>query len=214
MRPLEITPSLLLRAYAAGVFPMAESADADSLFWVDPKRRGILPLDGLHIPRSLRKTIRRGGFRVSVDEAFSDVIDGCAAREETWINREIYDLYVTLHRMGYAHSIEVHDANGLAGGLYGVRLGAAFFGESMFSTRRDASKIALIWLVARLRMGGFTLLDTQFVTDHLAWLGAVEISREAYHKMLDAALERPAQFCALSSDASAEDVLQRATQMS
>ncbi|MEM8740406.1 MAG: leucyl/phenylalanyl-tRNA--protein transferase [Pseudomonadota bacterium] len=214
LRPLEITPSLLLRAYAAGVFPMAESAEADSLFWVDPKRRGILPLDALHVPRSLRKSLRRGGFRVTVDQAFSDVIDGCAARSETWINGEIRDLYITLHRMGYAHSIEVHDDQGLAGGLYGVRLGAAFFGESMFSVRTDASKIALVWLVARLRSGGFMLLDTQFVTDHLAWLGAVEISREAYHKMLDTALERPAQFCALSAGASVDEVLQAATQTS
>ncbi|MEL6236934.1 MAG: leucyl/phenylalanyl-tRNA--protein transferase [Pseudomonadota bacterium] len=214
LRPLEITPSLLLRAYAAGVFPMAESADADSLFWVDPKRRGILPLDALHVPRSLRKSLRRGGFTVTVDQAFADVIDGCAARSETWINGEIRDLYITLHRMGYAHSIEVHDDQGLAGGLYGVRLGAAFFGESMFSVRTDASKIALVWLVARLRSGGFMLLDTQFVTDHLAWLGAVEISREAYHKMLDTALERPAQFCALSAGASVDEVLQAATQTS
>lgn len=214
LKPLEITPSLLLRAYAAGVFPMAESAESESLFWVDPKKRGILPLDGLHVPRSLRKRIRAGGFRVSVDACFSDVIDGCSARDETWINAEIRDLYMTLHRMGYAHAIEVHDAEGLAGGLYGVRLGAAFFGESMFSIRPDASKLALVWLVARLRAGGFTLLDTQFVTEHLAWLGAVEISREAYHKMLDQALEKPAQFWALSVDASSEEVLHRATQTS
>ncbi|HEU0223037.1 MAG TPA: leucyl/phenylalanyl-tRNA--protein transferase [Paracoccaceae bacterium] len=212
--PLEITPTLLLRAYAAGVFPMAESAQAESLFWVDPKKRGILPLDRLHVPASLRKTIRKGRHRVTVDEHFPEVIDGCADRSETWINREIRDLFITLHRMGYAHSIEVHDGKGLAGGLYGVRLGAAFFGESMFSRRPDASKIALVWLVARLRRGGFTLLDTQFVTDHLNRLGAIEISRDSYHRMLDAALERSSQFWALSVDCSAEEVLQLITQTS
>jgi leucyl/phenylalanyl-tRNA--protein transferase len=212
--PLEITPTLLLRAYAAGVFPMAESAQAESLFWVDPKKRGILPLDRLHISASLRKTIRRGGFRVAVNENFADVIRGCADRNETWINPEIRDLFITLNRMGYAHSIEVHDEAGLAGGLYGAHLGAAFFGESMFSRRPNASKIALVWLVARLRAGGFTLLDTQFVTDHLARMGAIEISRDAYHRMLDAALERQGQFWSLPVDAAAEDVLQLSTQTS
>ncbi|GIX14974.1 MAG: leucyl/phenylalanyl-tRNA--protein transferase [Paracoccaceae bacterium] len=214
VKPLEITPGLLLRAYAAGVFPMAESGSSDTLFWVDPKRRGILPLDRFHVPASLRKTIRRGRYRIRIDSAFAEVIDGCAARAETWINREIRDLYVALHRMGHAHSLEVHDEQGLAGGLYGVRLGAAFFGESMFSARRDASKIALVWLVAGLRAGGFRLLDTQFVTDHLARFGAVEISRDAYHRMLDAALARTAQFWALPTDISPEAVLQLATQTS
>lgn len=212
--PLEITPTLLLRAYAAGVFPMAESAEADTLFWVDPKKRGILPLDRLHVSASLRRTIRRGRFRVTVDRHFAEVIAGCADRAETWINQEIRDLFMTLHRMGYAHSVEVHDAEGLAGGLYGVRLGAAFFGESMFSRRPDASKIALVWLVARLRAGGFTLLDTQFVTDHLARLGAVEISRDAYHRMLDAALERQGDFGALPEDAPYSVILQAITQTS
>ncbi|QDL93723.1 leucyl/phenylalanyl-tRNA--protein transferase [Paroceanicella profunda] len=212
--PLEITPTLLLRAYAAGVFPMAESARATSLFWVDPKQRGILPLDALHVSASLRRTIRRGRFRVGIDEDFSATLDGCAGREETWINPEIRDLFITLHRMGYAHSIEVYDDQGLAGGLYGVRLGAAFFGESMFSYRPDASKIALVWLVARLRAGGFTLLDTQFVTDHLARLGAVEVSRDTYHEMLDAALMRTAQFWELPVDASSASVLQLSTQTS
>ncbi|RMF34919.1 MAG: leucyl/phenylalanyl-tRNA--protein transferase [Alphaproteobacteria bacterium] len=211
---MEITPSLLLRAYAAGVFPMAESADARTLFWVDPKRRGVLPLDRFHVPRSLRKRIRRGGFAVSVNRDFAAVLEGCAARPETWINAEIRDLYLTLHRMGFAHSVEVWDAAGLAGGLYGVCLGAAFFGESMFSARPDASKIALVWLVARLRKGGFSLLDTQFVTEHLASFGAIEISRAAYHRQLDAALERQAQFWSLSATASSEEVLQLSTQTS
>lgn len=212
--PLEITPTLLLRAYAAGVFPMAESATAESLFWVDPKKRGVLPLDALRVSASLRKLIRQRRFRVTVDAHFAEVIDGCAAREETWINVEIRELFLTLHRLGYAHSIEVHDAEGLAGGLYGVRLGAAFFGESMFSVRPNASKVALVHLVARLRAGGFTLLDTQFVTDHLARLGAIEVTREAYHRMLDAALERTAYFRALSVDASPDEVLQLSTQRS
>lgn len=212
--PLEITPTLLLRAYAAGVFPMAESARSETLFWVDPRRRGILPLERLYISRSLRKRIRRGNFRVKVDENFSETLSGCADRSETWINREIKELFITLHRMGYAHSVEVHDEDGLAGGLYGVRIGGAFFGESMFSVRPDASKIALAYLVARLRKGGFTLLDTQFVTDHLTRLGAIEISRDTYHVLLDKALKVDAQFSALASDASAEDVLQLSTQTS
>lgn len=212
--PLQITPTLLLRAYAAGVFPMAESAEAETLFWVDPKRRGVLPLDALHVSASLRRRIRRGGFRVRVNGDFAAALDGCADRSETWINAEIRDLFITLNRMGYAHSIEVWDEAGLAGGLYGVSLGGAFFGESMFSYRPDASKLALVWLVARLRAGGFTLLDTQFVTDHLARMGAVEISRDAYHAELDRALEAPAQFWALPEDASSAEVLQLSTQTS
>jgi leucyl/phenylalanyl-tRNA---protein transferase len=212
--PLEITPTLLLRAYAAGVFPMAESATAESLFWVDPKKRGILPLNRFRLPSSLRKTVRQGRYRVTVDEDFGGVIDGCSDRAETWINPEIRDLFVTLHRMGYAHSIEARDEIGLAGGLYGVRLGAAFFGESMFSRRRDASKVALVWLVARLIGGGFSLLDTQFVTAHLARFGAIEIRRDDYHRMLDAALERKAQFWTLAADSTPGEVLQLITQRS
>ncbi len=212
--PLEITPTLLLRAYAAGVFPMAESATSDTLFWVDPKKRGILPLDRLHISTSLRRTIRRGLFRVTIDQDFAGVMTGCADRPETWINPEIRDLFITLNRMGYAHSIEVHDADGLAGGLYGVRLGSAFFGESMFSRRRDASKVAIVHLVARLNAGGFSLLDTQFVTDHLRRMGAVEIGRDDYHRRLDAALEQQGQFWALPPDASPAVILQWSTQTS
>lgn len=214
IKPLEITPTLLLRAYAAGVFPMAQSAEAEEIFWVDPKRRGILPLDGFHVPKSLRKRVRRGDFRVTVDLAFEEVMEGCAGREETWINPEIRDLYGTLHRLGYANSLEVWMDGRLAGGLYGVRLGAAFFGESMFSVVPDASKIALVWLVARLKAGGFTLLDTQFVTEHLRRFGALEVPRARYHQMLETALARSADFYSLPDDASAELVLQLSTQTS
>lgn len=214
LEPLQITPTLLLRAYAAGVFPMAQSADAADIFWVDPKRRGILPLDGLHVPRSLAKRMRRPDHDVRVDQDFEGVLEGCASREETWINPEIRELYGTLHRLGYAHSVEVWVDGALAGGLYGVQLGSAFFGESMFSYRPDASKIALVWLVARLRAGGFTLLDTQFVTDHLRKLGAVEIARARYHAMLEQALKTPADFYSLPADASPEAVLQLSTQTS
>ncbi len=214
IEPLEITPTLLLRAYAAGVFPMAHSADAEEIFWVDPRKRGILPLPAFHVSRSLRKRIRQGGFEVTVDGDFNGVLDGCAARDETWINPEIRDLYVTLHRMGYAHSVEVREDGALVGGLYGVCLGAAYFGESMFSARPDASKIALVWLVARLKAGRFTLLDTQFVTDHLRGFGAVEVPRAHYHALLDAALKRQSDWWALPLDASADSVLQLSTQTS
>lgn len=210
----EITPALLLRAYASGVFPMAESADAQETFWVDPKRRGILPLDALHVSRSLRRTLTRGSFEIRIDTAFGAVVDACADRPETWINADIKGLYRALNRMGRAHSVEVWMENELAGGLYGVALGGAFFGESMFSRRPDASKIALVALVARLRAGGFRLLDTQFVTDHLARLGAIEISRQAYHERLREAINRPADFQALPRDASPQRLLQLSTQMS
>lgn len=214
LEPLRITPTLLLRAYAAGVFPMAQSADADDIFWVDPKRRGILPLDGLHVPRSLARTLRRGGFDVAIDRDFPAVLDGCAGREETWINPEIRELYGTLHRLGYAHSVEVRAEGALVGGLYGVQLGAAFFGESMFSRRTDASKIALVHLVARLRAGGFSLLDTQFVTQHLRKLGATEVNRDVYHAMLQTALKTPADFYSLPDAPDADLVLQLSTQTS
>jgi leucyl/phenylalanyl-tRNA---protein transferase len=210
----EITPALLLRAYASGVFPMAENAEAPETFWVDPRRRGILPLDGLHVSRSLRRTLARGDFEIRVDTAFADVLDACADRPETWINAEIRRLYRALNRMGHAHSVEVWIEGALVGGLYGVALGAAFFGESMFSRRPDASKIALVALVARLRAGGFRLLDTQFVTDHLARLGAVEISRQAYHERLRAAINRPADFNALPRDVPVQRLLQLSTQTS
>jgi leucyl/phenylalanyl-tRNA--protein transferase len=203
----EITPMLLLQAYASGVFPMADSAETDELFWVDPRRRGVLPLDRLHVSRRLARSFLKGDFEIRVDGDFAGVLAACADRDETWINAEIKRLYRDLHRMGYAHSVEIWQEGALAGGLYGVALGAAFFGESMFSRRRDASKLALVALVARLRAGGFRLLDTQFVTPHLARLGAVEISRAAYHRELEAAVNRPASFLALPADAGRRDLL-------
>jgi leucyl/phenylalanyl-tRNA--protein transferase len=206
--PFEVTPDLLLRAYAAGVFPMADSADADEIYWVEPRRRGVLPIDGFHLSRSLRKRLRRGGYRVTVDTAFDAVVAACADRPETWINAQIRALYGALHERGHAHSVEVWTGEHLAGGLYGVRLGAAFFGESMFSAMRDGSKIALAHLVARLRHGGFRLLDTQFTTGHLESLGALSVSRIAYRALLDDALTHHADFYSFPSDASAERVIQ------
>jgi leucyl/phenylalanyl-tRNA---protein transferase len=210
----ELTPALLLQAYASGVFPMAESAADEEVFWVDPQRRGILPLDGMHVPRRLARSFLAGGFEIAVDRDFAGVIAACADRPETWINGEIARLYRELHRLGHAHSVEIRQDGALAGGLYGVALGGAFFGESMFSRHRDASKFALIALVARLRFGGFTLLDTQFVTDHLERLGAVEIGRAAYHRRLQQALVQPARFRALAPDASPQSLLQLTTQTS
>lgn len=183
-----LDPALLLSAYAAGIFPMADSRDARELFWVEPERRAILPLDGFHLSRSLARTIRAGRFEVTRDTAFAEVLDACADREETWINPAIRRGYQTLHEVGHAHSIEAWRDRALVGGLYGVRLGAAFFGESMFSRATDASKVALAWLVARLRVGGFALLDCQFMTPHLASLGAVEIDRSDYASLLAAAV--------------------------
>jgi len=203
---MEITPELLLNAYAAGVFPMAEGRDGQTR-WVDPHRRGVIPIDGLHVSRSLKKRIRRGGFEIRVDTEFAAVVDACADRDETWINDEIRSLYAELHRLKFAHSVELWVDGQLSGGLYGVRLGAAFFGESMYSTTPDASKIALVWLTARLRAGGFTLLDTQFVTDHLLTMGGVEISRGAYRKRLSYATQQPADWSALPGDLSTEQVL-------
>ena len=183
-----IDPDLLLRAYAIGVFPMSDSRDAAEIFWVEPRKRAILPLDGFRLSRSLRKTLRSGAFEVTRDAAFDQVIRLCANRDETWINDQIERSFVRLHDLGYAHSIECRQDGELVGGLYGVRLGTAFFGESMFSTRTDASKVALAWLVARLRVGGYTLLDCQFMTDHLRSLGAIEISQKDYLAMLASAV--------------------------
>jgi leucyl/phenylalanyl-tRNA--protein transferase len=183
-----IDPELLLRAYSIGVFPMADARDAGEVFWVEPKRRAILPVDGFRVSRSLRKTLRSGTFAVTRDSAFAEVLRRCAEREETWINREIEASYIELHRSGHAHSIECWQEGELVGGLYGVRLGAAFFGESMFSAMRDSSKVALAWLVARLKVGGFTLLDCQFMTEHLKSLGAVEVDQKDYLVELSAAL--------------------------
>jgi leucyl/phenylalanyl-tRNA--protein transferase len=192
---IEITPQVLLKAYACGIFPMAESADDHALYWIEPERRGILPLDRVHVPRSLARTIMRGGFEVKVDNDFHAVIDGCAApragRRSTWINGRIRALYAELFRLGHCHTVEVWQDGRLIGGLYGVHLGRAFFGESMFSVARDASKIALVYLVARLKYGGFELLDTQFVTEHLARFGAVEVGRAEFQRLLEAALYCP-----------------------
>ncbi|MEM8824061.1 MAG: leucyl/phenylalanyl-tRNA--protein transferase [Pseudomonadota bacterium] len=189
----EITPDLLLMAYASGVFPMAESRDDPDIFWVDPERRGILPLDGFHMSRSLAKTIRQQRFHVTLDADFDGVLKGCADRDETWINPSIAGLYRALHRGGHAHSLEVWDGRSLAGGVYGVTMGGAFFGESMFSRRRDASKVALAYLVTLLRARDFLLFDTQFLTDHLIRLGAIEIPRLQYQAKLRNALGHPAQ---------------------
>ncbi|HEX8447790.1 MAG TPA: leucyl/phenylalanyl-tRNA--protein transferase [Sphingomonas sp.] len=188
-----LDPDLLLRAYAVGVFPMADSRDAPDVYWVEPRKRGVLPLDGFRLARSLAKTIRSDRFTVTADTRFADVVALCAEstgdRPDTWINPQIESAYAALHHRGHAHSVEVWAADGtLAGGLYGVALGGAFFGESMFSRRRDASKVALAHLVARLRVGGYRLLDCQFITDHLASLGAIEIPRADYVALLDSAL--------------------------
>ncbi len=215
-----ITPQLLLRAYTAGIFPMAESAQDNALYWVEPEIRGILPLESFHVPRRLARQIRQRIFHVTVDQSFDEVIAGCAGapgsagadavieRPSTWINARIAALYSQLHKMGCCHSIEVRRQDGsLAGGLYGVRIGAAFFGESMFSAETGASKVALVHLVARLRAGGFRLLDTQFVTDHLKRFGCIEVPKEAYRQLLDEALLQDADFAAFTGDADPEAVL-------
>ena len=183
-----LDPRLLLQGYAAGIFPMADSREASELFWVEPRTRAIIPLQEFHLSRSLRRTIRSGAFELSIDRDFPAVITACADREETWINDEIERAMLALYASGHAHSVEVWQKGTLVGGLYGVKLGRAFFGESMFSRVTDASKVALAWLVARLRTGGYSLLDCQFMTSHLASLGAVSISRKAYVTLLSAAL--------------------------
>ncbi|MEQ7873228.1 leucyl/phenylalanyl-tRNA--protein transferase [Sphingomonas sp. ASV193] len=190
-----LDPRLLLRGYAAGIFPMADSRDADDIFWVEPRTRAILPIDHFHCSRSLARRLRSDRFRVTRDQAFHQVVLACANRDETWINDPIERATLALHATGHAHSIECWDASGaLVGGLYGVKLGRAFFGESMFSRATDASKVALAWLVARLRVGGFTLLDCQFMTDHLASLGATSVSRDRYARLLGSALGGGAGF--------------------
>ena len=183
-----LDPRLLLQGYASGIFPMADSREAGELFWVEPRMRAIIPLDGFHLSRSLRRTLRSGRFEVSHDRDFGGVIAACADRAETWINEELEQAMRALHASGHAHSIEVWLDGRLAGGLYGVKLGRAFFGESMFSRATDASKVALAWLVARLKVGNFTLLDCQFMTEHLESLGAISVSRETYVALLSAAL--------------------------
>ncbi|WP_114391986.1 leucyl/phenylalanyl-tRNA--protein transferase [Oleisolibacter albus] len=216
---LTLTPELLLRAYAAGVFPMAESAESTELLWFDPPWRGILPLDGFHVPRRLRRTMRQTPFEVRIDSDFPAVMQACGApapgRESTWINAEILEAYTALHRLGHAHSVECWQSGTLVGGLYGVALGGAFFGESMFSRTSDASKVALVHLVARLRAGGYRLLDTQFVTRHLTQFGATEIPRHRYRVQLAAAVRAEATFYpALGEDDLVAALLQSTTQTS
>ena len=198
MTTVELTPALILRAYGCGLFPMAEGKAERDVFWVDPETRGVIPLDRFHVARRLARTVRAGRFRVTVDRDFPRVVRGCARRTgrrpESWINGPIFEAYCALHRQGHAHSVEAWCDDALAGGLYGVALGAAFFGESMFSAERDASKVALVHLVARLRAGGYTLLDTQFVTPHLRGFGAVEMPRARYLSQLAGALSRQATF--------------------
>ncbi len=191
---MKMTPEILLAAYGQGVFPMAEHRDNPVIHWIDPKRRGIFPLDNFHISRSLRRRILRVDVAVTVDRNFASVVAACADRSETWINSEISELYGALHVQGFAHSLEVWDGDALIGGVYGVVRGAAFFGESMFSRATDGSKLALAYLMHRLRAGGFQLFDTQFLTPHLASLGAVEIPRQLYHQRLRSALAAEAEF--------------------
>jgi leucyl/phenylalanyl-tRNA--protein transferase len=208
---LEITPQVLLKAYACGLFPMAESADDPGLFWLEPERRGVLPFQEFHLPKRLRRTIRNDVFEIRVSTDFQGVIDGCAepmpGRQKTWINREIRRLYGELFDMGYCHTVEAWQDGDLVGGLYGVSLNGAFFGESMFTFRTDASKVCLAHLVARLVAGGYSLLDTQFVTDHLSTFGTTEVSRADYNLLLADALKLETDYYALSPQASGAEVL-------
>jgi leucyl/phenylalanyl-tRNA--protein transferase len=201
---VDITPEVLLKAYACGIFPMAESAEDPSLYWIEPERRGLIPLDTLHVPSRLARTVRSDRYTVLCNRDFDGIIDGCASagpdRDRTWINDRIRRLYGALYARGHCHTVEAYEGDTLVGGLYGVSLGGAFFGESMFHRARDASKVALVHLVARLRAGGFRLLDTQFVTEHLKTFGAVEVSRRQYHRLLEAALAVDADFAALPPD--------------
>jgi leucyl/phenylalanyl-tRNA--protein transferase len=212
---IEITPEVLLKAYACGIFPMAESADDPALYWIEPDMRGIIPLEGFHLPARLARTVRTTPFTVRVDRDFDAVIDGCAEakpdRDRTWINERIRKIYRGLFERGHCHTVEVYDGDALVGGLYGVSLGRAFFGESMFHRARDASKIALVHLIARLRAGGYRLLDTQYVTDHLKTFGAVEVGKRRYHRLLEDALVGEADFGALAHDrpVSGEEALGR-----
>ncbi len=209
----ELTPELLLHAYAIGIFPMAEHRDDTEIFWVDPERRGVMPLDGFHISRSLARALRRCAFDVRVNTDFDAVVTACADRADTWINAEITQLYSALHAMGHAHSMELWEGETLVGGVYGVTLGTAFFGESMFSRRTNASKMALAALVDHLNRAGFTLFDTQFLTDHLASLGAKEITRRSYHARLERAKAQPAAFTSVET-LPLNQVVQRMTQTS
>ena len=207
----EITPQMLLRAYACGIFPMAESADDPQLYWIEPQARGVLPLDGVIIHKRLARTVRQAPYEIRVDTDFETVINGCAAsrpgRRSTWINDQIRSLYSDLYRQGHCHTIEAWHEGKMVGGLYGVALGGAFFGESMFSTATDASKISLVYLCARLIHGGFTLLDTQFVTEHLNQFGTREVEKPEFHEQLDAAIELTADYRRLDRNSSPQDIL-------
>jgi leucyl/phenylalanyl-tRNA---protein transferase len=209
-----ITPQILLQAYAAGVFPMAESADDPALYWVEPEERGVIPLQGFHISRSLKKSVRQQPYEIRIDRAFQQVMLKCAeqsdTRKDTWINKRIISLYTQLHKINCAHSVEAWQNGELVGGLYGVKIGGAFFGESMFSRATDASKIALVHLVARLKHGGFTLLDAQFVNPHLLQFGTQAIAKKDYLKLLEPAMDRDADFQQFTGDANPEDVLKLA----
>lgn len=209
-----LTPESLLAAYAQGIFPMAESRDKDRVHWIDPQRRGIFPLYNFHISRSLARKIRRSTFTIRTNTAFSSVVEGCADRQETWINGPLFRLYVSLHQMRRAHSLEVWQGDDLVGGVFGITLGGAFFGESMFSRQTDASKVALAYLVERLDRAGFRLFDAQFLTPHLQGLGAVEISREEYRHLLKSALARTADFEAAAAASPDQVLMQRKTQTS
>jgi leucyl/phenylalanyl-tRNA--protein transferase len=216
---VEITPQVLLKAYAVGIFPMAESAEDPSLFWIEPETRGIIPLQAFHVPKRLRRTVATDHFEVRIDSDFFGVIDGCAGggepdRPKTWINARIRKLYGELFSLGHCHTVETWREGALVGGLYGVHLGSAFFGESMFSRERDASKVALVHLVARLKVGGFTLLDTQFTTKHLKQFGAADIDKRAYQKVLEAAISQPADFYRLAGGGTGDEVLQLVSQTS
>ncbi len=210
---MELSADLLLHAYSIGIFPMADDRDDPEVFWVDPKRRGVFPLNQFHMSRSLARTIRRQTFDVTHNRDFANVVEGCADRPQTWINDEIFSRYNELHGRGHAHSIEIWQDQELVGGVYGVSLGGAFFGESMFSRATDSSKVALAFLIAHLNRSGYLLFDTQFITPHLASLGAIEITRASYHKQLSEAITRSADFTAYSLP-SADDVVQRRTQIS
>jgi leucyl/phenylalanyl-tRNA--protein transferase len=209
---VEITPEVLLKAYACGIFPMAESAEDPALYWIEPPERGVIPLDTFRVSSRLARTVRSARFEIAVNRDFDGVLEGCAApaprRQRTWINDRIRSLYRKLYEIGHCHSIEAYENGALAGGLYGVCLGRAFFGESMFHRARDASKVALVHLVARLKAGGFALLDTQFVTDHLKTFGAIEVPREKYHRLLEDALVGEADFGALTREMSGAEALQ------
>lgn len=206
-----VTADLLLRAYKAGIFPMAESADDPGLYWIEPKERGIIPLERFHVPKSLAKTIRAGRFDIAINRDFDAVIAGCAAetpdRRQTWINQRIRTLYGELYDRNFVHTVEVYQQGQLVGGLYGVSIGGAFFGESMFHRARDASKVALAYLVARLKFGGYALLDTQFVTPHLAQFGTLAVRRGRYRQMLQRALQAQGDFLALPDDADPQTIL-------